>query len=127
MTAVLDAGALIALEQNPRALADLVARLSRAEGRAALVPATAVAQVWRGGHGRQARLASWLGRATVDPLDGPAARAVGELLAATGTTDVVDAHVALCCRDGDLLFTSDPVGLARLLAALGTEVLVVEV
>lgn len=127
MSVVIDAGALIALERNPRGFTDLVARLVGAERRAAHVPATVVAQVWRGGRGRQARVAGWLSSAQVVELDEPQARAVGELLAASGTADVVDAHVALCCRDGDLLFTSDPVDLARLLDTLGTEVLVVAV
>lgn len=42
-------------------------------------------------------------------FDDPAARAVGQLLGATGTTDVVDASAAWCARQrGHGVVTSDP-------------------
>jgi hypothetical protein len=55
----------------------------------------------------------------VDAPDESAARAAGELLAATRTSDVVDALLAVLTRDGDVLLTSDPADLRRLLGAAG--------
>ena len=44
-------------------------------------------------------------------------RRTGELLAATRTADVVDAHLALTIDDGDHVLTSDHGDLDRLLDA----------
>ncbi|MEZ5410349.1 MAG: hypothetical protein R2761_20125 [Acidimicrobiales bacterium] len=66
--------------------------------------------------GRQVALTRALRSVQEDPLDGEAARAIGRLLARTGTADVVDAHVALLARAGDEIITSDPDDLARLTA-----------
>ena len=42
-------------------------------------------------------------------LDADDARRVGMMLASSGTTDVVDAHVAVCAlRRGGTVLTSDP-------------------
>ncbi len=74
------------------------------------VPAGCVAQAWRS-PGRQARIAALLRLAIVDvvALDAPDARRVGLLLAAAGTSDVIDGHVALCAhRLGQTVVTSDP-------------------
>ncbi len=74
------------------------------------VPAGCVAQVWRDPR-RQARLATFLRRSNVDivALDADDARRVGLMLSASGTTDVVDAHVAVCAlRRGAPVLTSDP-------------------
>ncbi len=49
------------------------------------------------------------------PLDGSHAQAVGALPAQTGTSDIVDAHVAICAQtSGFAVVTSDPVDLRRL-------------
>lgn len=49
------------------------------------------------------------------PLNGLDATAVGILLARTRTSDVVDAHVAICAqRTGQMVITSDPGDLRRL-------------
>lgn len=107
--AVLDTGALIALERGDRHVIGLVAEARQV--RATLtVPAGCVAQAWRDPR-RQARLANFLRRSNVDvvALDAEDARRVGLLLAASGTTDVVDAHVAVCAlRRGGTVLTSDP-------------------
>jgi predicted nucleic acid-binding protein len=53
----------------------------------------------------------------VDPVDEDLARRAGELLAATGTRDAVDAIVvASAARRGDDVVTSDRVDIARLAA-----------
>lgn len=107
--AVLDTGALIALERGDRQVVGLVAEARQT--RATLtVPAGCVAQVWRDPR-RQARLATFLRGSNVDivALDADDARRIGLVLAAAGTTDVVDAHVAVCAlRRGETVLTSDP-------------------
>ncbi len=81
--------------------------------------APVVAQAWRDG-ARQARLARLL-RDSVDvvPYDDALARQAGELLAATGLSDAVDAGVAvLAHRRAGIVVTSDPEDLTRLAGAL---------
>ncbi len=117
MTLVLDAGALVAAERRPGGLIALLDDLAAGGDDVPAVPSTVVAQVWRGGRGRQARLGAWLGLCSIVPLDHAAALRVGLLLAATRTSDVVDAHVIDSAVDGDLVVTSDPLDLARLASA----------
>jgi hypothetical protein len=112
---VLDSGALIAFERGDRGVVALVARALE-RGAPLAVPAGVVAQVWRDG-ARQARLARLLAApiAGVVALDDHAARAVGQLLGVSGTTDVVDAAVVWCARTrGMAVVTSDPDDLRRI-------------
>lgn len=105
----LDAGGLIALERNDRRVVVLLAR-ARETGATVTVPATALAQVVRAPE-RQARLARLIRQPTTDvvPLDRVDATNVGRLLAASGTRDIVDAHVVICARrEGQQVATSDP-------------------
>jgi len=120
VTLVLDAGALIALEQNQR---PMWARLKAAHlaGELPVTHAGVVGQVWRGGP-RQARLAQALRGIDVRPLDAPLGRRAGELLAGTGLVDVIDAAVALLAGDGDEIVTGDRQDLAALVAALDLHV-----
>lgn len=110
-----DAGGLIALDRNDRRVLVLLARAAEVGARVT-VPATALAQAIR--HpARQARLARLVRQPTTDiaPLDGPDATSVGVLLAASRTTDIVDAHVVVCARrSGQAIVTSDPADLHRL-------------
>jgi hypothetical protein len=80
------------------------------------IPAGALAQAWRN-PARQVRLARAAGAdsVTIHPLDGPLAKAAGQLCAATGTADVIDASVVLVARiAGGITVTSDPEDLRRL-------------
>jgi predicted nucleic acid-binding protein len=116
---VLDSGALIALEHDDRPLWAAL-KLAGLASTDVLVPSTCLAQVWRG-TARQARLGRALQHCLVAAFD-PLAREVGELCGRTRTTDICDAHVALvAARQGDVLYTSDPRDLRRLLAAIGGE------
>jgi predicted nucleic acid-binding protein len=113
--ATLDTGALIALESGSKRMAVLVeeALASRAE---LAIPAGVLAQAWRGG-GRQARIARLLraSNTSVIPLDTKTALRVGALCAATGTTDIVDASVALCASDRrHPVITTDPGDIAAI-------------
>ena len=114
---VLDAGALIALERNERTLWAALKRaaMERAD---VIVPSAALAQVWRG-TAAQAMLAKALQHCVIASFD-ELARAVGELCGRTRTKDICDAQVALvAAKRGDVLYTSDPRDLRRLLAACG--------
>ena len=120
MTLVLDAGALIALDRNER---PMWARL-KAVAQLGQLPVThggVVGQVWRGGS-RQSRLATALAGVDVKALDETLGRSAGELLAATGMSDVVDAAVALLALDGDEIVTLDREDLTLLIAASGRHV-----
>ena len=111
----LDAGALIALDRGDRRVIVLLARAAEVGARVT-VPATALAQSIRQ-PSRQARLARLVRQPTTDltPLDGPDATSVGVLLAASRTSDIVDAHVVICARRrGQTIVTSDPSDLSRL-------------
>lgn len=111
----LDAGALIALDKDDRRVIALLARAAEL-GSPITVPATALAQAMRR-PARQARLARLIRQplTRLMPLNGPDATAVGLLLAASQTRDVVDAHVVLCARRArQPIVTSDPDDLQRL-------------
>lgn len=120
MTLVLDAGALIALDRNERAM---WTRLKAAVqlGDPPVTHGGVVAQVWRGGS-RQARLATALAGVDVKALDEGLGRSTGELLAATGMSDVIDAAVALLASDGDEIVTLDRADMEVLTAATGRHV-----
>jgi hypothetical protein len=111
----LDAGGLIALDRNDRRLVVLLARATETSARVT-VPAAALAQAIRRPE-RQARLARLIRQPTTDviDLDRVDATNVGRLLAASGTADVVDAHVVICARrNQQRVVTTDPEDLRRL-------------
>ncbi len=112
---VLDTGALIALERrDPRmvALADEIvqARLP------AYTPAGVVAQAWRGSPRQHPLIRLMRSRLIqVEPLTEEVAYEIGVMLAATRTSDVVDAHVALLAgRVRGAVVTSDPADIGAL-------------
>ena len=111
----LDAGGLIALDRNDRRVVVLLARASETSARVT-VPAPALAQAIRRPE-RQARLARLVRQPTTDviDLDRVDATNIGRLLAASGTADVVDAHVVICARRSQQrVVTTDPEDLRRL-------------
>ena len=111
----MDAGALIAVDRDERRVLVLLAR-ARETGSRVTIPASALAQAVRRPE-RQARLARLLRQPTTDvvPLDRVDATNVGRLLAASGTSDVVDAHVVICARRArQQAVTSDPDDLRAL-------------
>ena len=114
-----DAGGLIALDRDDRRVITLIARATE-RGMRITIPATALAQAMRN-PARQTRLSRLIRQAGTDliPLDGPAATAVGMLLARTATADIVDAHVVICAqRAGQSVVTSDPADLRRIAPGL---------
>jgi hypothetical protein len=115
----LDAGGLIALDRDDRRMVVLLAR-ARETGAQVTVPAPALAQAIRRPE-RQARLSRLIRQPGTDviALGRVDATHVGRLLAASGTSDIVDAHVVICARRaGQPVVTSDPSDLRQLDPAL---------
>ena len=115
----LDAGGLIALDRDDRRVVVLLAR-AHDTGARVTVPASALAQAIRRPE-RQARLARLIRQPGTDviDLDRVDATHVGRLLAASGTSDIADAHVVICARRaGQPVVTSDPGDLRQLDPAL---------
>jgi hypothetical protein len=115
----LDAGGLIALDRDDRRVVVLLAR-ARETGAQVTVPASALAQAIRRPE-RQVRLSRLIRQPGTDviALGRVDATHVGRLLAASGTSDIVDAHVVICARRaGQPIVTSDPGDLRQLDPAL---------
>ena len=112
----LDTGALIAAEKDAerfwalfKAALDRRARVT--------VPAPVLAQAWRKNNPMIARV---LKACLVSPLDEVTAKRVGNLLADSGTADIVDAAVVVGAADRrDAVVTSDPHDIERLAAKAG--------
>jgi hypothetical protein len=111
---ILDAGAFVAVERGDREVVALVKR-ERLAGRVPVTCGGVVAQVWRGGHGRQAPIARLLAGTDVTAIDDQLGRRAGMLLARSGLSDAIDASVVCLAADGDDILTSDPSDL-RVLA-----------
>jgi hypothetical protein len=123
---VLDAGALVAIERGDRDLVALLKR-ERREGRVPFTHGAVVGQVWRGGHGRQARLAALVPALHVHAVDESLGRRAGQLLGLAGLTDVVDAALVMLTRDGDEIFTSDVGDIRQLAEVAGRHIEIVPV
>jgi hypothetical protein len=122
---ILDAGALIALERNDRAMWERLKIALRA-GEPPVTHGAIVGQVWRGRGTRQALLSRALAALDVRGVDAALGRAAGELLARAKRDDVIDAAVVLLANDGDRIVTSDPDDLALLARAADLDIELVE-
>jgi predicted nucleic acid-binding protein len=111
---VLDTGAFIAVERGDRAVVAQIKR-ERQRGRAPLTCGGVVAEVWRGGNGRQAPVSLLLAGVKVVPIDDMLGRKAGMLLARSGLSGAIDASVVCLAYDGDDIMTADPADL-RILA-----------
>lgn len=118
---VLDAGAFVAVERGDRGVVALVKR-ERLAQRPPVTTGGVVAQIWRGGHGRQAEVARLLAGVDVTPVDERLGKRAGVLLARSGESDVIDASVICLAGDGDDILTSDPDDLQALAEAAGIHV-----
>jgi hypothetical protein len=123
---VLDAGAFVAVERGDRAVVALVKR-ERLAGRPPVTSGAVVAQVWRGGRGRQVPVATLLAGTDVVPVDEGLGRRAGMLLARSGSSDAVDATVVCLAADGDDILTSDPGDLRSLAEAAGSHIEIIPV
>jgi hypothetical protein len=122
---VLDSGAFIAYERGDQR-AEEPLRWAQRNRIPLRTSAAVLAQVWRSG-ARQARLARALQGVRIDQLDEEVGRRIGQLLAQTGMSDVIDGHLALIARDRDTILTSDVADIGRAVAAAGVRARVVQV
>ena len=126
MSLIVDAGAFVAVERGDRDIVALIKRERLAE-RAPLTHGGVVAQVWRGGAGRQAILARLLAGVDVEALDSTLGKRAGVLLGRSGGADAIDAAVVCLAGDRDEILTSDPNDLRALAEAAGLHVELVPV
>lgn len=111
---MLDAGAFLALERRDGFTVRLLAGLVRQRARL-VTSGGVVAQIWRGGAGRQAIVAMLLPQVEVVPLDDVEAKLVGMMLGLRRRSDVVDGHVAVLGSERRMaVLTSDPDDLLAL-------------
>ena len=118
---ILDAGAFVAAERGDRDVVALVKR-ERLAGRPPVTNGGVVAQVWRGGRGRQVPVARLLAGTEVVPVGEVLGRRAGNLLAASGGSDAIDAAVVCLAGNGDDILTSDVGDLRALAEAAGVHV-----
>jgi predicted nucleic acid-binding protein len=115
-----DTGALIAAERDSRSVWRLHRRLIE-RGMHPTLPAVVLGQAWRGGP--QARLSRLLRGCRIEPFTEQQARTAGAALAASGSSDLVDAAVVMAALERDyMIVTSDPDDLRRIASALGRSV-----
>jgi hypothetical protein len=115
--AVLDAGALVAVDRRDRRIGAQL-RVLQQQGTPLRASTAVVGQVWRDGR-KQANLARVLAGVGIEPLSKDDGKRIGELLAQAASSDVVDAHVALMVAPADLVLTSDLGDIRKLLRARG--------
>jgi hypothetical protein len=118
MSLVLDAGALIAIENNDRAMWRRL-KLALHSGEIPVTHGGIVGQAWRARGSRSALIALALAGVDVRALDEDLGRRSGELLGRAKKNDVVDAALVLISRDGDTIATSDPGDIQSLARAAG--------
>jgi hypothetical protein len=113
---VLDAGALIAFERGDQMLRAVVRQSPELE-LDLVIPASGLAQAWRGGP-RSASLSRLIDGSLIDPLDEPRAKEVGERLGRRNASDIADAHVVCCAVERQAaLVTSDSADMKALAEA----------
>ncbi len=115
---ILDAGALIAAENDDRAFLAR-ARVAEQHGRKLRTTSVVLAQVWRDATGRQAKLARFLKAVEILEVSEETGRHIGLLLAKSATRDVVDGSIAAIAHAGDQIATSDLDDIGRLIDAAG--------
>jgi hypothetical protein len=119
-----DTGLLIAAEKRTR-LFHAIWSESVERGSRRTVPMPVLAQVWRSNAAMVARVVK---ACTIEALTEQRSKAIGVLLGQTGTSDIIDASVALGAAErGDAVVTSDPDDIARLLEALHSTLPIIKV
>jgi hypothetical protein len=113
--AVLDAGALVAVDRRNRLIGAQL-RVLQQQGTPIRVSSAVVGQAWRDGR-TQANLARVLAGVGTEALGKDDGKRIGELLALSGSADIAGAHVALITGHADLVLTSDPGHIRKLLHA----------
>src|SRR6266571_3291444 len=115
-----------AVERGDREVVALVKR-ERLARQPPVTSGGVVAQVWRGGRGKQVQLARLLAGTEVAAIDDGLGRRAGMLLAGSGQSDAIDATVVCLAGDGDEILTSDPGDLRALAEAADVHVDIIPV
>jgi predicted nucleic acid-binding protein len=124
---VLDAGALIHVEGDPRGEVHRACGRAMEAGKPPLLPTVVLAQVWRAS-ARQAPLAALRRACVAVPFTEDRAEKVGRLLAVSGTADVIDAAVLLTAIEHNAaVLTSDPQDMRQLADAANARVQVISI
>lgn len=126
MMLILGAGAFLVVERGDREVVALVKR-ERLARQPPVTSGGVVAQVWRGGRGKQVQLARLLAGTEVAAIDDGLGRRAGMLLAGSGQSDAIDATVVCLAGDGDEILTSDPGDLRALAEAADVHVDIIPV
>jgi predicted nucleic acid-binding protein len=121
---ILDAGALIAVDRDDRAMIARL-RVAHSSGLELRTTGIVVAEVWRDASGRQSNLARLLKSVDVRAVDDRLGRAAGVLLGRARRGQAADATIAAVAAVGDRIVTSDAGDLSGLVAASGRETEVV--
>jgi hypothetical protein len=120
-----DTGALLAAEGNNRRMW-AIHRRAIERSHIPTVPATVLAQGWRGGP--QPLLSRLLDMCAVEPLEETSARLSGALLARAKMTDIIDAHVVVgALRRGDAIVSSDRPDIGSLAQAVGRRINIIAI
>ena len=114
------------VERGDRDVVALVKR-ERLASRSPVTHAGVVAQIWRGGAGRQAEVARLLAAVDVRSLDEVLGKRAGVLLGRGNGSDAIDAALVCLAGDGDEILTSDPDDLRGLAEAAGVHIDLVRV
>ena len=119
---VLDAGAFIAAERGTPATSPPWSRTSSRLGRVPLTNGAVIAQIWRGGTGRQVKVARLLDNVEIVPVDDRLGKRAGMLPGPHGCRGRHRRVRGLPCPDGDDILTSDPRDLLDLVRTAGVHV-----
>lgn len=112
---ILDTGALIDVERGSKAVVAM-AKQAHKLGGDTVIPASALAQAWRGGP-RSARLAKLIDSSEIDALSEERAKEIGVRLGARSGSDIADAHVVCCAtKRRSAVATSDRDDIEALIA-----------
>jgi len=121
---VLDSGAFLAIERDDR---DVVAMIKAAHQMSWTLRSNGgvVAEIWRGGEGRQVKVARLLKAVQLIAVDDELGRSAGLLLRDAKGSNAVDATVVALAEPGDQVLTSDPTDIERLVAHWGRDINVI--
>jgi hypothetical protein len=118
---ILDAGALIAIDRDDRAMIARL-RVAHSAGLELRTTGIVVAEVWRGPGGRQSNLARFLKSVDVRAVDDRLGRAAGVLLGRAGRGQAPDATIVAIAAAGDRIVTSDMGDIDGLVQATGRQI-----
>ncbi len=122
---VLDAGALIAFERGDENVKSILRGVLATKAQV-IIPASTLAQVWRGGPAA-APLARLADGSEIDELDQERAKEIGMRLGSRAASDVADAQVVCSAIERGAMIATSDVDDIRALAHPGERLIVIAV